>query len=168
MPKLIQENIRVSDTALQDFYQTIFRWTKYCFSSSSPWRVMNNRLYSGERINGNNPAYKNATRYFSNNSYSRCLIKPAIKLSKHYRDKIRLKSNHGASLVAQWLRICLPRQGTRVRALVWEDPTCRRATRPVSHNYWARASGACAPQQERPRQWKARAPRWRVAPTCRN
>ena len=27
-------------------------------------------------------------------------------------------------------------QGTRVRALVWEDPTCRRATRPVSHNYW--------------------------------
>lgn len=95
MPKLIQENIRVSDTALQDFYQTIFRWTKYSFSSSSPWRVMNNRLYSGGRINGNNPAYKNATCYFSNNSYSRCLIKPAIKLSKPYRDKIRLKSNHG-------------------------------------------------------------------------
>ena len=35
----------------------------------------------------------------------------------------------------QWLRICLPMQGTRVRALVWEDPTCRGATRPVSHNY---------------------------------
>ena len=41
----------------------------------------------------------------------------------------------GASLVAQWLGICLPMQGTRVRALVWEDPTCRGATRPVSHNY---------------------------------
>ncbi|KAJ8788320.1 hypothetical protein J1605_000376 [Eschrichtius robustus] len=54
-----------------------------------------------------------------------------------------------ASLVEQWLRICLPMQGTRVRALVWEDPTCRRATRPVSHNYRACASGACAPQQER-------------------
>ena len=40
-----------------------------------------------------------------------------------------------ASLVAQWLRVCLPVQGTRVRALVWEDPTCRGATRPVSHNY---------------------------------
>ena len=40
-----------------------------------------------------------------------------------------------ASLVAQWLRVCLPMQGTRVRALVWEDPTCRGATRPVSHNY---------------------------------
>ena len=51
-----------------------------------------------------------------------------------------------ASLVAQWLRVCLPMQGTRVRALVWEDPTCRGAAGPVSHNYWA-----CAPQQERPR-----------------
>ena len=40
-----------------------------------------------------------------------------------------------ASLVAQWLRICLPMQGTWVRALVWEDPTCCGATRPVSHNY---------------------------------
>ena len=41
----------------------------------------------------------------------------------------------GASLVAQWLRVCLPMQGTRVRALVWDDPTCRGATGPVSHNY---------------------------------
>ena len=56
-----------------------------------------------------------------------------------------------ASLVAQWLRVCLPMQETRVRALVWEDPTCRGTTGPVSHNYWACASGACAPQHERPR-----------------
>ncbi|KAJ8780568.1 hypothetical protein J1605_011483 [Eschrichtius robustus] len=47
-----------------------------------------------------------------------------------------LKINkYRASLVVQWLRIRLPMQGTRVRALVWEDPTCRRATGPVSHNY---------------------------------
>ena len=72
------------------------------------------------------------------------------------------------SLVAQWLRICLPMQGTWVRALVREDPTCRGAAGPVSHNYWACASEACAPQQERPRQWEARAPRWRVAPARRN
>ena len=25
--------------------------------------------------------------------------------------------------------------GVQVQALVWEDPTCRGATRPVSHNY---------------------------------
>ena len=43
----------------------------------------------------------------------------------------------GISLVAQWLRICLPMQGTRVWALVWEDPTCHGATKPVRHNYWA-------------------------------
>ena len=41
----------------------------------------------------------------------------------------------GTSLVAQWLRICLPMQGTRVRALVGEDPTRRGATKPMSHNY---------------------------------
>ena len=45
------------------------------------------------------------------------------------------KTTSRASLVAQWLRICLPMQGTRVQALVWEDPTCHGATRPVSHNY---------------------------------
>ena len=59
------------------------------------------------------------------------------------------KSTSRTSLVAQWLRICLPMQGTRVQALVREDPTCRGATKPVrrnylawalepvSHNYWA-------------------------------
>ena len=40
-----------------------------------------------------------------------------------------------ASLVVQWLRICLPMQGTQVPVLVQEDPTCRRATKPVCHNY---------------------------------
>ena len=50
----------------------------------------------------------------------------------------KLKKNFfRASLVAQWLRICLPMQGTRVWALVWEDPTCLGATKPMHHNYWA-------------------------------
>ena len=84
------------------------------------------------------------------------------------RMKKQIQESRWASLVAQWLRICLPVQGTRVRALAWEDPTCHGATRPVSHNYWACVSGACAPRQERPRQWEARAPRWRVAPARRN
>ena len=43
----------------------------------------------------------------------------------------------GTSLVVQWLRIRLPMQGTRVQALVWEDLTCHRATKPMRHNYWA-------------------------------
>ena len=78
------------------------------------------------------------------------------------------KLHTGASLVAQWLRVCLPMQGTRIRALDREDPTCRRAAEPVSHTSWTCASGACAPQRERPRWWEAGAPRWRVAPACRN
>ena len=41
----------------------------------------------------------------------------------------------GASLVAQWLRIRLPMQGTRVGALVQEDAACRGATEPVRRNY---------------------------------
>ena len=75
----------------------------------------------------------------------------SAKFPKKWKFMFTQKPVYGASLVAQWLRICLPTQGTRVRALVWEDPTCREATRPVSHNYWACASGDCAPQQERPR-----------------
>ena len=39
------------------------------------------------------------------------------------------------SLVAEWLRICLPMQVTQVRSLVREDPTCCKATKPVRHNY---------------------------------
>ena len=38
----------------------------------------------------------------------------------------------GDSLVAQWLRIRLPMQGRPVQALVGEDPTCRRATKPCA------------------------------------
>ena len=56
--------------------------------------------------------------------------------------------NMGTSLVAQWLRICLPTQGTQVRALVREDPTCHGATKPVHHNYWA-----CALELARHNYW---------------
>ena len=75
-------------------------------------------------------------------------------------------------------------QGTWVWALVREDPTCHGVTKPVRHNYWAwalepaslnywgsctttteaHAPRACAPQQEKPPQWEARAPQRRVAP----
>ena len=39
--------------------------------------------------------------------------------------------------MVQWLRICLPRQGTQVWSLVWEDPTCRGAAKPMHLSYWA-------------------------------
>ena len=56
----------------------------------------------------------------------------------------------GASLVAQWLRIHLPMQGTRGRALVQEDPTCRGATKPVRHNYWGRVPQLLKPARIEP------------------
>ena len=105
-------------------------------------------------------------------------IKPEYK--NHSTLTLNQKTVIRTSLVAQWLRICLPMQGTRVRALLWEDSTCRRATKPVrhnywactleptSHNYWARAPRARAPQQEKPPQWEAHAPQRRVAPIRRN
>ena len=43
------------------------------------------------------------------------------------------------SLVIQWLRICLQMQGTWVQSLVWENSTYSKATKPMSHNYWAPA-----------------------------
>ena len=65
------------------------------------------------------------------------LIRVYIHLALHPTDtgeKAALKTGPWASLVAQWLRVCLLMQGTRVRALVWEDPTCHGAAGPVSHN----------------------------------
>ena len=58
---------------------------------------------------------------------------------RHSQKKTKKKVTRGnqrwASLVAQWLRIRLPMQGSRVQALVWEDPTCRGASKSVRHNY---------------------------------
>ena len=74
-----------------------------------------------------------------------------------------MKEKQGrASLVAQRLRIRLPMQGTRVWALVREDPACRGATKPVcynylacaleptSHNYWAHVPQLLKPARLEP------------------
>ena len=65
--------------------------------------------------------------------YRKIKKKTCLHLCSEWGKKVSL----GTSLVAQWLRIHLPMQGTLVRALVQEDPTCPGATKPVRHNYWA-------------------------------
>ena len=50
---------------------------------------------------------------------------PAIPLLGIYPEK---------TIIQKESCICLLMQGTRVRALVWEDPTCHGAAGPVSHN----------------------------------
>ena len=82
------------------------------------------------------------------------------QLVSSYRETYNVRDEEEASLVVQWLRIRLPMQGTRVWALVREDPTCRGATKPVRHNYWACALEptshnywACKPQLLSPRTY---------------
>ena len=77
------------------------------------------------------------------------------------------KITSGASLMVQWLRICLAMQETPVSSLVWEDPACLRVTEPmhhsyracvlepVSHNYRAHMPRVCVSQQKNALQRKA-------------
>ena len=60
-----------------------------------------------------------------------------ILLYVNYTWVSQLKTQIRAYLVAQQLRLCQPMQEIRVQSLVREDPTCRRATKPMHHNYWA-------------------------------
>ena len=72
------------------------------------------------------------------NSFSKLRIfGPREKLSLRSQKprNCPFKMKGGNSLMAQWLRIRLPVQGTRVQSLIQEDPTCRGATKPVRHNY---------------------------------
>ena len=65
----------------------------------------------------------------------------------------------GTSLVAQWLRIHLPVQGTQVQYLFREDPTCIRETKPVCHNYRAYAPQLLKPVHSRAQVLQLLSPR---------
>ena len=76
-------------------------------------------------------------------------------------------------------------QETQVWSLVWEDPTCSGATKPMchnygacalepgSHNYWAHMLQLLKPvcpkahalQQEKPPQWEACVPQLEKSPS---
>ena len=67
-----------------------------------------------------------------------------LKIADHQNDHWR------TSLVVQWLRICLPIQGTRVWSRVLEDSSCE-ATEPVHRNYWADTLEPRSPKYWSPR-----------------
>ena len=159
------------DPCLTTYLNIMSKWTKYLHSRVKTITILEENIYVSLYDLGLSNSFLEMTPKAQ-------VSKEKIRQTEFHQHRKLLcikgnykeseKTTHRASLVAQWLRICLPMQGTRVQALVWGDPTCRGATGPVSHNYWACTSGACAPWQERLRQWEARALRWRVAPARSN
>ena len=67
------------------------------------------------------------------------------------------KRKRRTSLLAQWLRICLPMQGIWVRSLVWENPTCQGATKQLSLCTTISELACLEPVlcNKRPSQWEA-------------
>ena len=112
------------------------RATKGFYLLPSPWGFEGSL---GVKIPGNWEAY-----IFWKN-------KPNFQLKKYGQEmSLHLKWCPGTSLVAQWLRIRLPMQGTLVRSLLGEDPTCHGATKPVHHNYWPHAPELLKPARLEP------------------
>ena len=65
--------------------------------------------------------------------------------------QLDVQNTPGTSLVGQWLRNHPPMQGTWVQSLVHELRShMPRGQKPMCHNYWALALGACVLTQEKP------------------
>ena len=81
--------------------------------------------------------------------------KVSKKTNKKRQRKSKIRSKKRASLVAQWLRVCLPMQGTWVRALVWGEshvPWSGWAREPqlLSLRVWSLCSTTRGRDSERP------------------
>ena len=57
------------------------------------------------------------------------IAKFGVSLRCENEQKPHLKWSQVTFLVVQWIRICLPTQGTQVQFLVWEDSTWRGVTK---------------------------------------
>uniref|UniRef100_A0A8C9B9K5 Reverse transcriptase domain-containing protein n=1 Tax=Phocoena sinus TaxID=42100 RepID=A0A8C9B9K5_PHOSS len=75
-------------------------------------------------------AQKSLAFLYTNDEKSESEIEKALPFTTATK---RIK--YRVSLVAQWLRVCLPVQGTQVRSPVREDPTCHGAAGRMSHGH---------------------------------
>ena len=62
------------------------------------------------------------------NDRKKKILRPYLPMN--YEDKTK----SGTSLVVQWLQIHMPMQGTQVRALIQEQPTCGGAPKTLHRN----------------------------------
>ena len=88
-----------------------------------------------ERLKPSSTADENVKWY---SSFSKQSGRPSSSTPRYLSEEHKNPNSRrcmSASLVVQWLRIHLPMQGTQVRALVREDPTCRGTTKPMHPNY---------------------------------
>ena len=74
---------------------------------------------------------------FDSSSVAIWLPAPQATSGTLFHNHWLLRLGSWTSLGAQWLRIHLPMQGTRVQFLVWEDSTWCRTTKSLCHNYWS-------------------------------
>ena len=95
-------------------------------------------LSSGLQMSGDYSGFRNTEKNGNHRKPSKMTYLPLI-LNKTIQDR--------ASLVIQWLRMHLPMRGTWVWPLVWEDPTCHGATKPMYRNYWSPHSRAHVPEK---------------------
>ena len=78
------------------------------------------------------------------------------------------RNTFGTSLVVQWLRIHLPVQGMGFNPWFWKIPHATEQLSLSATTSEARAPRPREPQQEKPLQREARAPRQRAAPARHN
>ena len=117
-------------------------------TEQSPWLIGNTKilLLVSNKIVLLSPFSYYHTPFWHSRSSNFITLTPWRKMLSLYFCYSRIVHALGTSLVAQWLRICLPVQRTWVQSLVREDPTCHGATKPqllslhsraTSHNYWS-------------------------------
>ena len=87
-----------------------------------------------------------------NHPWRACLVsstvRAALPLAAPVGVPTLLKANGRASLMAQWLRMHLPRQGTQARSLVQEDPTCCGAAKLQEPQLLSPGAYSVSPQRD--------------------
>ena len=102
-----------------------------------PQKLSNVKVFS--RVNGCNNNELTSFPLYSNR-VPPPLTMQCLNEKSYHATKSRLVQNFSQTKckwvfpVAQWLRVCLPVQGTQVQSLVWEDPACQLATKSASGN----------------------------------